>query len=47
MQSEYKLSIENKGLSGFEDYCIMFGNSGLKLYFGNLEFCQGNESKQF
>lgn len=48
MHKEFKLSAENKGLPGFEDYCIMFGNSGLKLtqYFGTLDFFQGNDSRE-
>lgn len=47
MRKELSQSIENKGLPGFEDYCIMFGNSGLKLtqYFANLEFFKDQDSK--
>lgn len=48
MIKEFRNSAENKGLAGFEDYCIMFGNSGLKLtqYFGNLDFFQGSDSRE-
>lgn len=45
LQSELKNVLENKKLHGFEDYCIMFGNSGLRLtrYISSLPFFQSDE----
>lgn len=48
IEHEYKLSYDSKGLSGFEDYCIMFGNSGFKIakYFSSIDFCTNNEIRE-
>lgn len=47
IQHELKMSVNGKGLPGFEDYCIMFGNSGLKLtqYISSFDFSQVEEGK--
>lgn len=48
IEHEYKLSYDSRGLSGFEDYCIMFGNSGFKIakYFSSIGFCMRNQVKE-
>lgn len=48
MAHEYKMCYDSKGLNGFEDYCIMFGNSGFKIarYFNNLEFCDASQVRK-
>lgn len=45
LESELKDVLENKKLHGFEDYCIIFGNSGLRLtrYISSLPFFQSDE----
>lgn len=47
IQHEFKLTVSGKGLPGFEDYCIMFGNSGLKLtqYINSFDFSQMEEGR--
>ncbi|ELA42352.1 uncharacterized protein VICG_00450 [Vittaforma corneae ATCC 50505] len=48
LQAELKNVYEGKGLHGFEDYCIMFGNSGLRLtqYISTLSFFQSDEVRE-
>lgn len=48
MQTELKNVLASKGLHGFEDYCIMFGNSGLRLtqYISTLSFFQCDEVRE-
>lgn len=48
LQSELQNIYEWKGLHGFEDYCIIFGNSGLRLtqYISTLSFFQTDEVRE-
>lgn len=48
MQSELKRVLNGQGLAGFEDYCIVFGNSGLRLaqYISSLPFFQSDEVRE-
>lgn len=48
LQTELKNVYEGKGLHGFEDYCVMFGNSGLRLtqYISTLSFFQTDEVRE-
>ena len=48
MQSELKKVMQNQSLAGFEDYCIVFGNSGLRLaqYISSLPFFQSDEVRE-
>lgn len=48
MQSELKKALHGQGLSGFDDYCIVFGNSGLRLaqYISSLPFFQSDEVRE-
>lgn len=45
VEKDFIPSCQNKSKPGFEDYCIMFGNSGLKLtqYITSLPQCQNEE----
>jgi exocyst complex component 3 len=45
LEKDFLPSCQNKSKAGYEDYCIMFGNSGLKLtqYIVSLPECQSAE----
>ena len=48
VKKDFELACQNKAKGGFEDYCIIFGNSGLKLtqYISTLPQCQNPEIKE-
>ncbi|KAM0680284.1 SNARE-binding exocyst subunit S6 [Glugoides intestinalis] len=48
LKVEFKAVLEGKRLHGFEDYCIIFGNSGLKLtqYVSSLPFFHSDEVRE-
>ncbi|KAI5148316.1 exocyst complex component 3 [Enteropsectra breve] len=48
IKNDYTLACAGKAKPGFEDYCIMFGNSGLKLtqYITSLPQCQSPEVRE-
>lgn len=48
LQNELKNAQQNIRLNGFEDYCILFGNSGLRLtqFIRSLSFFQSDEIKE-
>lgn len=48
LKNEFKAVLEGKRLHGFEDYCIIFGNSGLRLtqYVSSLPFFHSDEVRE-
>lgn len=48
MEKDFKPSVQMKSKPGYEDFCIMFGNSGLKLtkYITSLPQCQSPEVRE-
>lgn len=48
MEKDFKPSVQMKNKPGYEDFCIMFGNSGLKLtkYITSLPQCQSPEVRE-
>lgn len=48
MEKDFKLAVQLKSKAGYEDFCIMFGNSGLKLtqYITSLPQCQSPEIRE-
>ncbi|KAI5181999.1 hypothetical protein PAEPH01_2853, partial [Pancytospora epiphaga] len=48
IERDFPQACAGKGKPGFEDYCIVFGNSGLRLtqYITSLPECQSSEIKQ-
>lgn len=48
VEKDFRLACQCKSKPGFEDYCIMFGNSGLKLtqYITSLPQCQSPEVRE-
>ena len=48
MEKDFLPSVQMKSKAGYEDFCIMFGNSGLKLtqYITSLPQCQSPEVRE-
>ncbi|WUR02345.1 exocyst complex component (SEC6) [Vairimorpha necatrix] len=48
MEKDFRPSVELKSKAGYKDFCIMFGNSGLKLtqYITTLPQCQSPEIRE-
>lgn len=48
MEKDFLPSVQMKNKAGYEDFCIMFGNSGLKLtqYITSLPQCQSPEVRE-
>ncbi|KAK6090823.1 hypothetical protein P3W45_000068 [Vairimorpha bombi] len=48
MEKDFLPSVQMKNKAGYEDFCIMFGNSGLKLtqYITSLPQCQSSEVRE-
>lgn len=48
MEKDFIPSVQMKNKAGYEDFCIMFGNSGLKLtqYITSLPQCQSPEVRE-
>ncbi|OQS55025.1 sec6 [Ecytonucleospora hepatopenaei] len=48
IEKDFEPSCKGKSKPGFEDYCIVFGNSGLKLtqYITSLPQCQSDEVRE-
>lgn len=48
MDKDFRASCEMSSKAGYEDFCIMFGNSGLKItqYITSLPQCQNDEVRE-